>query len=112
MSSPTHPYTINDLSDEQLEAFVAALQQRRMEQRREFEESERLRNEKMLARTRDELDHVRKVLAKDFEIVEKRLNKMQERLVKIRVLRGRIRGEQMEEELAKETVDEIGANPQ
>lgn len=102
--TPVHRADLSQLTDEELEQLVTEIQHRRLLARREFEQLEALRNEKMLARTREDLDHTLAMLRKDFDTVEKRLSKIQERMVKVRAFRTRIRADQLEEAIEKDTL--------
>jgi hypothetical protein len=83
------------MDDAALEAFVTELQHRRMHARREYEAAQQLRNEKMTERMREQLDHTMKQLGND--LLDKRLSKVTERLVKIRAMRAHISLYQREE---------------
>jgi hypothetical protein len=85
------------MDDAALEAFVTELQHRRMHARREYEAAQQLRNEKMTERMREQLDHTMKQLGIDFDLLDKRLSKVTERLVKIRAMRAHISLYQREE---------------
>lgn len=97
------PYTridITRMTQDQIEAHVDAIRARRMELRRQFEEKQELRNQKMQRKTRDEIDHVIALTHKDFEIVDKKLTKIVERLAKLTAMRHHVRFDaiEMEEE--------------
>jgi len=95
--TPIHRASIAEMSDEQLELFVAELQHRRLHARREYEAAMQLRNEKMTEKMREQLDHLMSTLATDFELLDKRLSKVTEKLVKVRAMRTHITTYQREE---------------
>lgn len=97
MDTPTHRASITEMSDEQLELFVAELQHRRLHARREYEAAQQLRNEKMTEKMREQLDHLMQTLDNDFALLDKRLSKVTEKLVKVRAMRAHIALYQREE---------------
>jgi len=104
--TPTHRASITEMTDTQLEQFVAELQHRRLHARREYEAAQQLRNERMTEKMREQLDHTMQTLAKDFTLIDNRLSKVTEKLAKVRAMRAHIMLYQRDESLGITDIQE------
>lgn len=90
--SPINRTTIEQLTDDQLDEFIDGMRERRMRVYRHYEEAKKLEKEMREGRLRERLAKHLELLEKELNRITRALDKIDERVVKIRALRLEIEG--------------------
>ena len=85
--SPTETLNINAMSSDELDELIEAIRERRMEPVRHFEEAQRLEREQRQSKLTEQLKKQNELFMKELERVDRGLDKLTTRSVKIRTIR-------------------------